>query len=529
MIFPHARKPARMGKKEIIKKKGSDKMKHMRKLFAVLLAVMLVMGLATTAFAATVSNTTSGHSYEAYQVFKGTQANGSATLGDIDWGTGVNKNALLNQLKADYNYFDSCESAADVAKVLENKSDNCAEAQALANVAAKNLTTTKTSIAANATSVELAAGYWLLVDTTTGDDDNNANTAFGKNAALLQVTNDGDIVIGVKYGTPEVEKTVNDADVNIGDTVTFTLTATLPNTFEGYDTYKIVFHDTMSKGLAFKEISSVKVDGTTLSVEDNQYTKSTAAGDNDATVLTVTIENIQNYATDSDLSKLKGKTVVVTYTATVDSDAVIGTDGNPNKVYLEYSNDPNWDGKGTEPTGDTPEKEVKVYTWEIPVFKYTGDNKTALAGAKFSLYTDSDCTKTVNLVAADSNTTTANVYKVCTKTGCTDHTHVTSITTNDSGKFEIEGLEQGTYYLKETKAPDGYNQLKDAVTVEIGKNGALTQNGTSATQVEIENNQGSTLPETGGIGTTIFYVLGGVLVLAAVVLLVTKKRMSTAE
>lgn len=127
----------------------------------------------------------------------------------------------------------------------------------------------------------------------------------------------------------------------------------------------------------------------------------------------------------------------------------------------------------------------------------------------------------MNLVATNDST----IYKVCTQTGCTDHTHVTEITTGDTGKFEIEGLQKGTYYLKETTTPAGYNTC-DVVTVVIGENGALTvNNGTSTTsEVEIENKAGSTLPETGGMGTTVIYVAGGLLVAAAVILMVSKRR-----
>lgn len=497
-------------------------MKHMKKLLAMLLAVMMVMGLATTAFAATVSNATTGHSYLAYQVFKGTQAPDDAVLGDIEWGDGVDDDGLLTELKEDYDYFDSCTTAADVAKVLENKSDDCDEAKALAATATKHLEGEGTSIAAGATKVTLAAGYWLLVDVTEGDDDNNSDTEFARNAALLQVTNDGDITIGVKYDTPEVDKTVDDNDADIGDTVTFTLTGTMPSTLEGYETYKVIFNDTLSAGLTYTNNVKVTIDGT---VKTTDFTVSHEYGK-----LTVSCNDVLA------LGAKESSKIVVTYTAVLNENAVIGTEGNPNTVYLTYSNDPNWDGTGdSEPTGDTPEKEVKVYTWEIPVFKYTGTN-TALAGAVFSLYTDEACTDAniVNLVSAGEN-----VYKVCMLTDGqhdsvedVDHAttdHVTTITTPASGKIEIEGLEKGTYYLKEITAPAGYNLLKDAVKVEIGENGALKQNGTATEEIAVENNAGATLPETGGVGTTIFYVLGAVLVLAAVVLLVTKRRMGAAE
>ncbi len=472
-------------------------MKKMRRLAGLVLAMVMVFAMSASAFAATIENKT-GHTYDAYQILSGTQANGKVELGDITWGTGVNSSALLAALKEKNDYFDNCVTAADVAGVLAGKADDCAEAKALAAVAVEHLTSVKTAISEEAT---LDAGYWLLVDTSVVDGVHDAN-----NAALLQVTNDGDITINKKYDVPKVEKTVDDNDANIGDTVTFTLTATMPSTFEGYETYKVIFHDTLSAGLDFVEGSvAVTVAGTDKTTE---FSVSEIDG-----TLTISCDDVLA------LGATEGSTIVVTYDAILDDDAVIGTEGNPNKVYLEYSNNPNWDGEGNEPTGDTPEDEVKVYTWDIPVFKYTGSN-TPLAGAGFTLFTDEQCAKAVNLVATEDST----IYKVCTQTGCTDHTHVTEILTGETGKFVIEGLEKGTYYLKETTTPAGYNTAS-VVTVVIGDNGVVTQNGTKTDEVAILNQAGTVLPETGGIGTTIFYVAGAILVIGAAVVMITRKRM----
>lgn len=482
-------------------------MKKTKRFASLLLALVMVFAMAVTASAATITNNTSGHSYDAYQIFSGTQADDSSALGDITWGSGINGDELLEELQEDYDYFDNCTTAADVAKVLEGKSDNCDEAKALAATATKHLTNTKTVIAADATDVTLAAGYWLLVDTTTPDDGD------AKNAALLQVTNKGNITIDKKYDAPEVEKTVDDNDANIGDTVTFTLSATMPSTFEGYETYKVIFHDTMSAGLAYENISSVVVNNNEL--DEGKYSVDIKNNEDGTTTLTITIADVIALGADP------SSKVVVTYTAIVDDDAIIGTEGNPNKVYLEYSNDPNWDGEGDEPTGDTPEDEVKVFTWEIPAVKIDGSTKSALSGAVFSLY-KADETTLINVVAAGNN-----IYKVCTQTDCTDHTHVTQITTDETGKFNIEGLEQGTYYLKEITAPAGYNKLTEAIKVVVGKDGVITVGSSTVTEtVTIENNQGATLPETGGTGTTVFYILGGILMVAAAILLVTKRRMN---
>ena len=493
-------------------------MKAAKKILAMVMALMLVLSLATTAFAATtgtVKNDTN-RTYKAYQIFTGTQAEGSAALGDVAWGTGINSDAFLLALK-DIAGFENCNDAASVADVLKKEEDKSATAQAFANLAAKHLTNVATDIAANATAT-LDSGYYLLVDTSTG------NAA--QNPALLQVTNDASLNITDKSGAPSVDKTIKDegeaAEGSIGDTFTFVLTATMPTTFEGYDSYKVVFHDTLSKGLTYNNDAVVSVEG---------FTVATSIDDDGNTIITVTNENILDNGVTA------GSKITVTYTATLNSDAVVGSAGNPNTVKLEYSNDPNWNGEPSEePTKETPEDKVVVFTFELDVTKKDGDTKATLEGAEFKL--QSDATKKWAVVENGK------------LTGWADTEDKGSVLTSDaSGLFKIIGLDQGTYYLKETKAPAGYNLLKDPITIEItatvtdkedvqsldaltikvGENTEAGDISTGIVATTVENNSGATLPETGGMGTTLFYVLGGILVLAAVVLLVTKRRMNTAE
>ena len=478
-------------------------MKHVKKLVGVLLTLVMVVALMAPAMAATVANETN-HAYDAYQIFAATSQNGDGgSLGNITWGSGINHEAFLTALKGDdrckvgdANVFAACTSAADVAGVLAK---NTSLAGAFADIAVEHLTTTKTAVPASNENVDLALGYWLLVDTTTpgiGD---------AKNAALLQVIENGKLTIQKKYDAPKVEKTVSDNDVNIGDKVTFTLTATMPSRLDGYKTYKVVFHDTLSDGLAYDGNLKVTVAGvektTDFTVEQTGNT------------LTVSCSNVLA------LGAVASSKIIVTYDAVLDNDAVIGVNGNPNKVYLEYSNDPNWNGDGTEPVGNTPESEVKVFTWKIPAAKVDGSGN-ALTGAKFELYKSDESTK-INVVGSNGE------YTVCTQGGCSDHSHVTTLDTDTNGKLTVSGLEKGTYYLKETLAPAGYNLLTEMVKVTIGENGAITmgEENTSTTVVSVVNNIGTVLPETGGMGTTLFYILGSVLVLGAGVLLVVKKRM----
>lgn len=473
-------------------------MKNMRKFFALFLAVMMVMNLATTAFAEngdaaatpatytlTLNGAQAGHTYTAYQIFAGDLS--GDTLSNIVWGSGVTEAGQT-----------ALGKAADKAETLT--STEAAEAFA-AEVAVYLTNGTESSAVSNSscTISGLEAGYYLIATTATTEE-NGVKTYY-----IMKVVKDTNATI--KADVPEIDKTVNDSDANIGDTVTFTLTATMPSNLQGYETYKVIFHDTLSAGLDFTE-GSVKV-----MIGEKDVTSSFTVAEENGT-LTISCNNVLDEAVGATTSSQ----IVVTYNAVVDSDAIIGTEGNPNKVYLEYSNNPNAGGDGD--TGNTPEDEVEVYTWEIPVFKYTGTD-TPLAGAGFTLYKDENCTKAVN-VTKDTTVTDKNVYKV-DPAGT-----VTEIVTDETGKFEIEGLEQGTYYLKETTTPAGYNTC-DNVTVVIGENGVLTVGETTVTTVEILNQSGATLPETGGMGTTLFYIVGAAMVLAAVVLLVTKKRMASAE
>lgn len=527
-------------------------MKHTRKLASLLLALVMVFALATTAFAAKVTNNTT-HSYNAYQIFSGTQADSSGPLGDVKWGSGINSAAFLAELKTDSrfnvgtdgaNIFASSTTALDVSAVLGGYQDKSDVANAFANVAAKHLTSVCTAIAADDPSVNLDAGYYLLVDTSTpGEGD-------AMNSALLQVTNKGDITIEKKYDVPSVDKSVKDtdnlwgeaADWEIGSNVPFQLVGTLPSNYADYETYKYVFHDTLAAGLQYNGDVKVYVqNGKTKTELDSGFTVAANAGGG---TLTVTFENLKNISDVSASSK-----IVVEYTAKLLSTAVIGKPGNSNKVKLEYSNNPNYTGDGTDiPTSNTPEDEVLVFTYELDVTKVDGQDTTKpLSGAEFVLL-NSEKTKVAKV--SDGKFVEWVDVPTAGKDGTVTYPEGTTLTSGSDGKFVIAGLDAGSYYLRETKAPAGYNLLKDDIRVTIAAtlnknenspaltalticvdNGEAT-NGDLATGIvstNVENNSGAQLPETGGMGTTIFYVLGGVLVLAAVVLLVIKKRMSGAE
>lgn len=232
----------------------------------------------------------------------------------------------------------------------------------------------------------------------------------------------------------------------------------------------------------------------------------------------------------------------------MNKDAEVGNPGNPNTMHLEFSNNPNDEGDGE--TGKTPDKEVLVFTYELDTTKVDGQNPdTKLEGAEFRLF-KGEAGQDGKVAEANRQYVKITDGKVSgwTEAGVTEG--AATLTSDKEGLFVISGLDAGTYYLEETKAPTGYNLLADPIKVVItatikdddgvlGVENALekleitvgekTEAGNASTGIvntTVQNNKGATLPETGGIGTTIFYVVGGLLTVGAVVLLVTKKRMS---
>lgn len=294
----------------------------------------------------------------------------------------------------------------------------------------------------------------------------------------------------------------NDAD--IGQTVNFKTTI---NVVDG-EPKNYVLHDTMSAGLTFDPASVAVTIG-----------ERTLAKDTDYTLLTSNLTDGCTFEVKFKDGVLKPNDVVeVAYSAKVNEYAVIGGTGNDNKTHLTYSDTPK----------STGERLTKTYVWQFDVFKYAmrDGKEIPLAGAQFVLY------KTVNDEKFYAQVANGKI------TGWTDDKEkATVFETPDNGKFFIAGLDADTYYLEETKAPDGYNRLKEPVNVVITANIAsgktvtatITYNETATGTVRIENQTGVELPSTGGIGTTVFYVIGGLLMGVAVVLLVTRKKMSTSK
>ena len=569
-------------------------MKKARKLTAVLLSLVMLLALVVPASAAenysiTIHNDKTGHTYEAYQIFAGTVSSDAATdgetggpmLGDITWGSGVDGAALLAALKAaDEEKYGACTTAADVAEALGTENATAADAAAFADIAAQHLTATVAGTAdapegGNYVINNLPAGYYLVKDSLQEDDNQTGQVLSDYIVQVLgNVTmdpKDSDIPTVLKKVYDE-EFAVNDeegtygtgyndvADWDIGDRVPFKLIAAVPQNIDSYEEYTFIFHDTLSAGLTLDRDSlHVYVTETTdanINEFDPQaatlYTVSEVAENG---TFTVTIPNIKAL----DYHGHPANYIIVAYDAFLDGDAVIGLDGNPNSVFLEFSNDPNGDGMG-----HTAEDTVIVFTYELDGTKVDGANhETTLEDAQFVLLNGAKTRvarvangKFVEWVEPDDikgGLTGNDTLKMgqLTKEDFINGGGLV-ITSGADGTFKIAGLDDGTYYLREIQAPNGYNLLEEDVELVIAAttaNGqawnsgiaadALTgltitvdngaaQNGaldTGIVEVTVENNRGATLPETGGMGTTLFYIIGGLLVVGAGILLVVRIRM----
>ena len=515
-------------------------MKHIKKLASLLLVLVMALSLAVTAFAdesttysITINNSTAGHTYEAYQIFTGdlaTNEAGNKVLSNIVWGSGVSEAGQT-----------ALGDAAAKAETLKTEADAKAFAKAVAPYLTTAAGSTNTVTDGKYVISGLAAGYYLVKDqdgSLTGDAD--AYTEY-----IIKVVSD--TTATPKSSVPTVEKKVKDtndstgvtsdwqdsADYDVGDSIPFQLKATLANNVSSYTTYKVVFHDTLSKGLTYNNDAKVYIDGT----ETNGFTVTATVNADGTTTLTVSCDDVKA------LGAGNSSVITVEYTAKLNENAVLGSAGNPNEVYLEYSNNPNKSENGNNETGETPKDVVIVFTYKTIINKVDSENKP-LTGAAFKLE------KLIKGKDGAADTwTTVKEFTV-------DETTIS---------FTFSGLDDGQYKLTETKTPAGYNTIDpiyfvieathdetaDAPTLKT-LNAYLTDaNGNKQTEMKdgesvnidlgtvdltagsitttVVNKSGSELPSTGGIGTTIFYVLGGVLVLAAVVLLVTKKRMSGAE
>lgn len=499
-------------------------MKRTKSILAVALALVMVLAMGLVAFAAgsykiTINNDKPGHTYEAYQIFKGVLSDDGKTLSDIEWGNGVSeagKTALGNAAEKAAGITDANAFAKVVAQYLQNPTESGAH----------------TGTAYEITGLE--AGYYLVKDkdnTLVNEDD--FNTAY-----IMKVV--ADVTATPKGDKPTLEKEIKNGEnwgvagtSQIGDTVEFRTITTVPDTNE-YTKYDYVIHDTMSAGLTSNVTNDL---GVTIKINDGTELEKVyyVVGANGNT-FTVKVDILKAVA---DGKVKKGDSLYTYYSGVVNKDAVVYNDGSQdNTAHLEYSNNPYVE---TE-KGNTPEKKVYDWTFKMNVNKVDGENKP-LTGAKFVL-TKNGTLKVADLACNENGIPTVTTgliglvavegdYRVA-KEGDTNVTYVI-----EAGNPVIKGLDaEVEYFLFETKAPDGYNTLKDPVKFKISA--TFSEDGSSCTsakvtigegeasdtfQADITNNKGTELPSTGGIGTKIFYIAGAILVVLAGVLLITKKRM----
>lgn len=533
---------------EPIKKSKESEKRNMKKLvsrfMAVLMAMTMILSMSMTAFAAeapkgtlTVNNTVAGKTLDLYQIFTATKNgdNVAYTLNSAYEGFFKNNTRIPGSESLTGEALS--EKAYEYVKTqvgTDGKSGTVFAKEILgwilenATIVATTHTTATTTAGSTVIS-GLEYGYYVVyplgaTDTSAAPGEQDYTSV----ASLVSVT--GDTSINMKSNYPTVVKKVNDKnadDVNIGDTVTYTLTSKVPD-MTGYTSYVFNFKDTLSAGLTFKEITSVTVGDTTITkVDAGQEANNTYTLTQDGQNITITMNNFLA----SNANKA-GQEIKVTYTATLNKDAVTGFDANKNSATVEYSNKP-----GTDNKGESEPSIVDVHTFNFTIFKYylKDETKTALKNAEFELYKANaagdaaDTDAKINIVDEG-----AGVYRQATadEANATGFTSA-KIVSDADGKVLVKGLDAGTYYLRETKAPEGYNKLLSDIKVEIkatyGEDGKLvsykvdyTYNGTTTTgteikdtttspEVAVENKTGAQLPSTGSKGALMVTLAGIVL------------------
>lgn len=552
-------------------------MKKTGKIFSLVMALLIVvlslsvMALAADSYTITIKgdNSTANHTYEAYQIFAGdlhdpspdsAEAIQDKVLSNIVWGSGVNQEANVGG-KTLTETFDG-KTAAQVAEDLKGIADAQAFAKKIAPFLSSHTDSTGKNGAGDYTITGLAAGYYLVKDkdnTLTGEYD--FYTAYMmKVVGNVQATPKGEkpaLKKQIKNNNTGMWSETGNAAFQLGDTVSFRMVVTVPDTSRYTDGYVYKIYDTMTEGLTSNvktvEDFSIEIRNDPNNKLDSKYCSLVTSKD------TVDGKQVDHFELSIDIKQAiadgkieAGNDLCVNYTAVLNEKAdfyIIGEGKNTNTAYLEYSNNPNGEG-----TGKTPESSVHAWTFAMVVSKIDGTTKAPLTGAKFVLSRRADL-KVSDMQCDENGNPTVKTDLLPMYTGDSSRAHY-ELATAEKVEADIDitytaelgeeivfaGFGEHTYYLYETKAPGGYNLLSEPVAVTFHCSDTMdarldpayitlndSTNQITTMMFDIENKSGATLPETGGIGTTLFYAIGGLLVVGAGVLLVTKKRMGKAE
>lgn len=569
-------------------------MKHTKKLASLLLALVLAFALAVPAFAEgetgsiTINDadnvSVAGKTFNAYKILNLKMVGTNGYVYTVPAEMKNFYSTRYTDLTGNEGDFD----AQVVAKISQEQDLFAFAAAALAAAKTAGITPGTAAAGESAKTVtisNLPLGYYVVEDT---------GTTQPVSALVLDTTNPN-LSVTIKADKPSIDKnidgthdtddaTTGDVKYNnaaVGDNVPYKVTSKVPD-MTGYTKYYFVVNDTLSKGLTFNDDVAITV-GSKILVKDTDYTVTSPKNADGTTSVEIVFKDFIQYKADA----YKNANITITYSATVNSDAVIGVVGNPNEVKLTYSNNPNVKDDGTSgnpdkpttgsPIGETPESVTRTYVTDIEIIKVdpVGNRLTGaefkLAGTKLNtvlvrtdVYTQAadgtywklkDGSYTTDDPTGKDGTkyesTTVKYSKTVETTQIRKTENVTYTgTVGADGVLRFEGLSAGTYTITEIKAPAGYNLLKDPITVTIGfaapadsaastdctwtyswnigaQNSGIVS-GNSSTVI-VTNQSGTELPSTGGMGTTLFYVLGGVLVVGAVVLLITKKRMGAEQ
>lgn len=492
-------------------------MKKMKRLVALALSVVMVLAMSVFAFAAeqtfTITAPATTHQYEIYQIFTGDLS--GSTLSNVKWGqngTGTTGSTVAEAVLTELANIDANSSDSDKLDIIKKYA---------------KLDHDPVATISNGNTYTAAAGYYLIKD-----KDNSVSGLDSYTTYIVKVV--GDVAITPKAAVPSFEKKIKDrndttdadntytdwqdsADYDIGDDVPFKLEGTVASNYADYKHYYFAFHDVEEQGLAFNNDAKVYVNG--VEITSGYTVKTKTDGITDGCTFEVEFEDLK------DIDGVgAGSKITVEYTSKLTDKANLGNQGNVNKAKLVFSNNPNSDqiGKPDKP-GETPWDNVIVFTYQVVVNKRAesvdGDK---LSGAEFTLEKElkDGSKKTITVVKSDDGTS-----------------------------FTFKGLDDGKYILTETKTPNEYNSI-DPIEFTVKADHTITWDGTNRTGVltsltgnqedgkitfapkedkselvtNVVNKKGSTLPSTGGIGTTIFYVVGAILMVGAAVLLITKRR-----